>query len=287
MKEWTLRKHENTDDWLAAEALVASLESRSYRERQSDSKAALKRLLEAERNIDRITRQALLPPDATGGRRNGPSMDQMRLAFWVNLGLARAAPERERQKYRHTAIEIARAMIRKNPMDRRAIATYVTALTGDTTRARDAGQVKKDAEEAKAFVDAGLMLAKADRSLYLLRAQIETVLASLAEGQDRENHLTQARASFVMALSGNFIVASTSQANDLYDKIKAADFPSNAAPAAVPTEAGIRFYGDVQRATAKVLNLYPYSKVFKYIANDAAHRVIQLQSQMVVQRAAK
>jgi len=270
MRQWTRVAHESSDDWSAAEALVLALESRALRDDNKQDKA-LEKLHQAAPKVAHITAYAT---SSQKRRLQGPTMDQIRLAYWVHLGLLRATHE---QAEREIVRTLGKAMFGKNQMDRRAIGAYVSSLVSDATRAPSSDEALADAEEAKEKIAAGLTLSNDDRSLHLLNAQVETTLASLDDRAEAVEHLAEAEAALVRALQTNYILTCPAQVQELYNNIKTSDLESGTPKTTEALARDIEFYRGVYGATEGVLKAYPDSPIFNAIAKDAIRRLEELQ----------
>jgi nucleoid DNA-binding protein len=289
MKRWIGQQHPNSDDWLTAEATLSSLSGRYERERGNTTEAE-RNLRRAAETMEPIRIRAIARP-GTPQARQGPRMDQMQLAYWLQMGLLRSAknPAERAERARNTCA-LADAMINKNPMDRRAITATITCLVGEVAKFRDATEVPAAAERARKLVEAALTVAPADQSLLLLRAQIESALALHSmDHSERDSHMNQAKEDFVKALKeGTVFMTSAIQFKDLYQTFKDAEvaYPAQAREkrSALSTDASIKFYTEVQTAIGRVVTAFPNARVFKDVGEDASQRIRQLTADKMKKR---
>jgi hypothetical protein len=274
MRAWSIN-HPPTDEWAAIDALLYSLDARSYRvlhnaQAQPAPAAELTQLRLATEKMRGITERARRDQE---GSVNPPSMDLMRLAWWVNVTLAKSTPDAsERSNCAAVAQDVATAMLRANPMDRRAVTAYVQTLLYNVTQAQKADRraAASDARTALDLVQGSRRLETADPSLLFLEAQTEIALEPLLDGTERQNHLINAKETFKSAMGTRYIVTSGRQARELYEKIRDEDSRLDGHD--------VRFYQDIQRAAEIASKRNPNSRDFRSILEDASAKAKQLEA---------
>jgi TPR repeat protein len=216
-----------------------------------------------------------------------PSMSVLRLQWNIYRNMSFDVPAPEKDALQEKACALAMRMIKKNPLDRRAITTRARCHTDRSRRARlkgDLGTAKNELAAAAAGVEDALALVPNDQMLLLLLTDIETDMGEMAtETKDRNEHNLTAKPYFVRALKSRTVFqSSASEVKSLYQALATIDFSAmvpkpeitkkSATPEANLPEPGleVEFYSDIRGAIAQTVDAFPKARGFAYVAADAS-----------------
>jgi len=257
---------------LVAYARFEALERR-YDDDHGKTKEANLHLAKA---LDLATRAVALP---------NPSMDALRLQALYSRELSFRVDDAGRQEQlRNTACAVSEQMMRKSPMDTRAMLARVDCLEDQADRSLaanglDAAQMSF--QEAHDILDRALRMVPGQQSLLLAMASLDTETASLwsrrgDEKKQRELDL-EAKKCFVDALKDRTLFQSSpGQVRTLYASFKEIDFPLDANKEVTYSNKAIEFYRDIVEAVTPAVRAFPKARGFAYVAADASANVGKL-----------